>query len=201
MHTYSHLIQTAWLRQALRNRGLTVPGSFVIGSLAPDVPLLVLTVIRLVSLLRSDVPGQALFGHEYDALYFGDPLWIIGHSAMHAPPAIVAGLALGFGLAVRFRSSAWKSLGWFWSGCAIHSALDIATHTYDGPLLLFPFDWQLRFESPVSYWDPRHYGRVVMPIEHLLDIAAATALLSAAGGRWRERLQSRRKSGQTDQAG
>jgi hypothetical protein len=42
---------------------------------------------------------------------------------------------------------------------AWNSGIDILTHVNDGPLLFFPFDWTVRFHSPVSYWDSAHYGR------------------------------------------
>ena len=201
MHTYSHLIQTAWLRHALLRRGWVVPRAFLVGSFMPDVPLLLLTLARLVAVWRSDAPDKRLFGHEYDALYFGDPLWIIGHSAMHAPILIAAGILAGFALGRWGPSERWRSFRWFWTSCGIHSFLDILTHTYDGPLVLFPFDWCLRFESPISYWDPRHYGGIVMAVEHGLDLLAACALLWFGWSRFRLRLQSRRHSGQTDQEG
>ena len=198
MHTYSHLVQTAWLRQAMRGRGIDVPRSFVLGSFMPDIPLMLLTAARLVSLWQSDSPDRILFGHEYDALYFGDPLWIVSHSAMHAPPLVLAGILTGFLLAQRRNRKTWAAIGWFWAGCGIHSVLDIATHTYDGPLLLFPFDWQLRFESPVSYWDPRAHAYIVTPIEHGVDLLAGAALAWTA---WQRRLHSGSQSSQTDQNG
>jgi hypothetical protein len=40
-------------------------------------------------------------------------------------------------------------------------------------------DW--RFHSPVSYWDPRHYGRVFEPFE----FALAVGLLAFLAWRYR----------------
>jgi hypothetical protein len=48
--------------------------------------------------------------------------------------------------------------------------VDIATHVDDGPLLLFPLHWTLRFQSPVSYWDRTHYGREFTIFELTLDV-------------------------------
>jgi hypothetical protein len=36
--------------------------------------------------------------------------------------------------------------------------------------LLFPFHWQYRFITPISYWDANHYGNIVGPLEHLLNL-------------------------------
>jgi hypothetical protein len=43
-------------------------------------------------------------------------------------------------------------------GCMVHSVIDIFTHYNDGPVLFFPFNWHIRFHSPVSYWDRAHYA-------------------------------------------
>ncbi len=171
---------------------------FVAGSFMPDVPLFLLTAWHALSIRWGDDPSARLFGREYDELYFGDPVWIVGHNVMHAPLLIAVGAALGLYLARRDGNKAWLRVFWFCVGCGLHSAFDIATHYDDGPLLLFPFDFQLRFASPISYWDPRHYGRIVMRIEHLIDLAAGMALLWAALRSRRRRLQLQRISGQTD---
>lgn len=55
---------------------------------------------------------------------------------------------------------------------ALHTSVDTATHASDGPLLLFPFDWTLRFHSPVSYWEPGFYPGIVTFLEYSLDLAA-----------------------------
>ncbi|MBP7590472.1 MAG: cobalamin biosynthesis protein CobQ, partial [Chloroflexi bacterium] len=63
----------------------------------------------------------------------------------------------------------------------LHTAVDIFTHADDGPVLTFPLDWHTRFKSPISYWDPAHYGRLVRLLEHLLDLLLVVWLL------WRRR--------------
>jgi hypothetical protein len=66
-------------------------------------------------------------------------------------------------------------------GAGIHTVIDIATHVDDGPLLFFPFNWSYRLQSPISYWDPEHYGLIFAPLEHLLDVALIFILVR----RWR----------------
>ena len=66
------------------------------------------------------------------------------------------------------RASRWWR--WFFISCLCHSLVDIVTHFDDGPVLFFPFDFSYRFSSPVSYWDPAHYGRQFMVFEVVLDL-------------------------------
>lgn len=48
----------------------------------------------------------------------------------------------------------------------LHLAGDLPLHAEDAHRHLWPLsDW--RFISPVSYWDPAHYGRIAAPIEAL----------------------------------
>jgi hypothetical protein len=55
-------------------------------------------------------------------------------------------------------------------GTLFHTFIDIFTHNSDGPLLFFPFNWQYRFASPISYWEGAYYGRAFMFVEYTLDL-------------------------------
>ena len=60
---------------------------------------------------------------------------------------------------------------------ALHSVGDFLLHHDDAHRHFFPFsEW--RFQSPVSYWDPRYYGDVVSPIESLVVLLGALWLMS-----------------------
>ena len=57
----------------------------------------------------------------------------------------------------------------------LHAVCDFALHRKDAHRHFFPFsDW--RFQSPVSYWDPRHYGGIVTTIEMVVVVAGAVVL-------------------------
>jgi membrane-bound metal-dependent hydrolase YbcI (DUF457 family) len=91
------------------------------------------------------------------------------------------------GLFLHRRGSAWGHwLVWFALAAAFHTGVDILTHHHDGPLLLFPFDFSTRFASPISYWDPDHYGRIFTRFEIALDLLLAGYFLV---GWWRKRQQ------------
>ncbi len=168
MNTPSHLLMTAAMRKAAP--GWRPPASAVlIGAVAPDLGL---TVVSLGAFLYfrfamgMDVPD--VFEHMYGTLYFNDPGWMAAHNLLHAPFMIIFGLVacrLWYG-GEGFKSGWWT---WFFLACALHCVVDVFTHFDDGPLLLFPFEWSVRFPSPVSYWDAAHYGAQFFVFEAVFD--------------------------------
>jgi membrane-bound metal-dependent hydrolase YbcI (DUF457 family) len=187
MQTYSHLLLTAVAGDVLKGRNVAVRlRAFVFGSFMPDVPLYVIgagfiawTRWLAPALGVAAVPGEHIFGSTFDTLYFTHPFWIVSHNLLHAPfNLIVLGLLGWWG---QRTGKPWgAALLWFALGCGLHSIVDILTHYDDGPLVFFPFNWSYRFQAPVSYWDPRHGGRVFGPLEHVLDLGLAAYL----GLRW-----------------
>lgn len=179
MQTYSHFLMTAVGQKRLKQRGVSVAsGAVLLGSVLPDIPFAVLTGLFWVYyswFAPLPVAHQTVMEYLHFDLYFNDPLWIAGHNLFHAPLILLA-LAAGGRWGMR-RQWRWGTLlFWFAVGAGFHSAIDIFTHHNDGPLLLFPFNWQWRFNSPVSYWHPEHYGNIFLPLEHLLDVALLAAL-------------------------
>ncbi len=178
MQTYSHFIITAALNHGYHKKNssgkkVTVDKwALLLGSFAPDMPLVILTAIFFIQkfFLGEPTPTDGIFGIEYDMLYFNDPIWITGHALFHAPPLLALYLTIGYWVGFRHNKQWARSLFWFAIGCALHSAIDIVTHHNDGPLLFFPFDWKTRFSSPISYWDPNHYGIIFAIFEHILNV-------------------------------
>ncbi len=175
------------------------PSTVLWASLIPDIPLLFLTLWYF----RRYGFG---FGARYDELFYNDPLWIISHNLFHAPLIISIVGILGWvvwrrGLDdagngygdVREDSSPEAASGGpagltgrigslllsFAFGTGLHTLVDIPTHHNDGPLLLFPFDWTLRYASPVSYWDPAAGGRILAPIDLGLTVLCIVFLALA----------------------
>ncbi|MBI3957431.1 MAG: metal-dependent hydrolase [Chloroflexi bacterium] len=187
MQTQSHFLMTAALCIPLQKRGMDVHiTAFLLGSFLPDVPLFVLSAIfGVFSAAAQDglMSGPAMA--EYDRLFFNDPLWIVPHNFFHAP--LILMLIFVAGLLFHRRGSLWGNrLVWFALAATLHTGIDILTHHNDGPLLFFPFDFSTRFASPVSYWDPNHYGRIFTRFEMALDLLLVGYLLI---GWWRRRSQ------------
>lgn len=157
MQTPSHWVITA----AIGKRWPQVwglRGAALWGSLAPDIPLYLLTfggILYYHVFLGWSLPDTRR--HLFRYLFFEDPGWIIAHHTLHSPVSLVLLLVLTWRLQERFpKLCAW--LFTFLISCGLHTLIDIPVHAEDGPLLLFPFEWTIRFHSPISYWDPRYYG-------------------------------------------
>ena len=77
-------------------------------------------------------------------------------------------------MAWRVRASAWCV---FFASMAVHCAVDFLVHREDAHAHFFPVSsW--RFVSPVSYWDPRHYGSFVGVVELLLVFGGVVVLMT-----------------------
>ena len=185
MNTPTHLIVNAALHKAATARGVTtIPRrAFLLGAVLPDIPLFVLWLgaYAYYRHLLND-PAVTLMDPRFDQLYFTNPLWIASHNLLHAPLLLLGVMAaLWHSRAQPGSRRAW----WFWfaAGCLVHTALDIPTHVDDGPVLFFPLNWSYRFQSPVSYWDPRHFGREFAVFELLLNLVLLVYLFGP--GLWR----------------
>ena len=139
----------------------------------------------------SDEENPSWTHRLFESWYFTNPWVLAEHNLFHSPVSL--GLLLSIVLlwhnTLRHRwccagVSGWccccrgcRRCGnpgfWFWvlASAFVHAVCDIPVHHDDGPLLLWPFDWSTRYVSPVSYWDPDHYGIPVSIAEHLLDAA------------------------------
>lgn len=117
-------------------------------------------------------PERAIWSTRYF-----DPDWQLVVDLFNSFPLI----GLGALIAWRFRSTAWLA---FFASMALHCVTDLLVHREDAHAHFFPLSsW--RFISPVSYWDPRHYGWLVGPLELLLIVGGAVALFRSKTPAWR----------------
>lgn len=147
------------------------------GSVAPDIALYGLSISGIVWFRWiKHWEWEAIGTHLYSNLFYNDPWWITLHHSLHSPTVLAVALLvtrLSTGT-TRFLDSWWT---WFFASCMLHTLIDIPVHHDDGPLVFWPIDWSYRFESPVSYWDPNHFGRPAMAFEALLAIVLLARLL------------------------
>lgn len=126
-----------------------VTAAAVVGSLLPDFSL------YFMFFWNRWVRGMSerqIFGTEYFSDY-----WQRVFSIDNSIP--LWGAVLAVGLAARA-----PVIAVFAAAGLMHLVLDLALHHDDGRAHFWPIsEW--KFESPVSYWDPRHYGDIVGPVE------------------------------------
>jgi hypothetical protein len=140
------------------------------GALAPDLPMVAFYVYQRAVL---GAPESVIWTHAYF-----EPEWQLLFNWFHSLPL----LALAALIAWRTGAIGWLA---FFSSMLLHSLTDLPVHHDDAHAHFLPFSsW--RFESPISYWDPRHHGHVLGVLETLLILAGATALATGSRTRpWR----------------
>lgn len=187
MNTPTHFLITYSLGRMLRlprRYGIRM-SSVVWGSLAPDLLLYILSVGAIIYYrFAQGWELVRIFDHMFDTLFFLDIWWIVLHNVFQAPLILIAGILTTGGI-LWARRAKQSSRGhtvtlWIFVFCIsalLHTVLDILTHHDDGPLLLFPFNFTVRFYSPVSYWDPDHYGLVITTFEVVVDILCIVYLI------------------------
>lgn len=169
MNTQTHVLLGAALfaRAGLPAQSLAA----VAGGLAPDLPLYAFFV------------GARTAGYDnaavFDVLYWREPMpTLLG--ASHS--FVLLGLLLAGGLLWRRRAAAsgrranadtpGAALTVFALAALLHAASDFLLHRDDAHMQFWPLS-RWTFASPVSYWDPAHFGTWWSAAEALLGIACA----------------------------
>ena len=131
--------------------------------------------------------GWSSMGSEnvFDEIYVSGPFGFTG-IALHSAILPLALLLLYFvpkiGRRDHRRIFLWFLIGWFG-----HAAADFLTHAANARPLFWPLSgWT--WNSPISYYDPLHYGREFFLISHALMLLILVTLII------RRILDSRRKS-------
>jgi hypothetical protein len=169
MNTQTHVIMSAALF------GGDVPKRAIvaaIGGVLPDIPMLLI----VITLKLSGVPAQRIFEEMY-----WEKWWQITNGIAHN--FWLWGGLLILAIVMRERGSAGVEAIDFWSlvtvfsGAALlHSGIDFLCHREDAHMSLWPVtNW--KFMSPVSYYDPAHYGRWFSLFEAVLGLALSILLL------------------------
>ena len=152
MNTPSHYIfNLALLGKVAPNDNIAI----TVGAILPDLPIF---VFYAVAKLIYKLPERQIWSEAYY-----EPLWQNLVAISHSIPLAL----IGFCLCLYCH---WKTGAVLCLSLVLHSLLDLPVHNDDAHRHFFPFS-HYRFISPVSYWDPKHYGNWVATVEILLVLA------------------------------
>jgi len=137
--------------------------AIIAGALIPDAPMLLFYLWEKLHGISERVIWGELYNH---------PAWQALFNSFHSFPL----LALACVVAWRARLSVWAI---FFASMFCHSLLDFPVHHSDAHQHFFPFS-DCRFISPVSYWDPAHFGLWVSALEVLIMLVGSAYLLRSS---------------------
>ena len=162
-----------------------------LGAVAPDLPMLVFYIWE--RLVRGVSEGRI-----WSERYF-DPGWQVVFDIPSSIPLLgialcillvligrrsTAGSVAPAAMAAAPRPAKLTASALFIASMIVHALGDLPLHREDAHRHFFPFsDW--RFTSPVSYWDPEHYGGYAAAAEVVLVLAVSVFLFRAYRGRGR----------------
>lgn len=164
MHTPAHVAASLWVWRKHDSEWRT--SALLVGAILPDAPMfLFFAVVKLAGYGSREIWQQ---------LYF-DASWQWFFDIFNSAP-----LFLGIAWWAWRRKHPWWLL---MAGSALlHIACDFPLHHEDAHRHGLPLT-QYRFESPISYWDPKHFGIPVAICEALLATTACAYLWATSTGR------------------
>jgi hypothetical protein len=132
-----------------------------LGGLTPDIPMLSI----VATLKLSGVSDGQIFDHMY-----WENWWQITNGIAHSfllwGALVVAALVWRHELLLAFSAAA-----------LLHAAIDFCVHREDAHMHFWPLT-RWKFMSPVSYYDPAHYGRWVSAFEAIMGLALMAILFA-----------------------
>lgn len=176
MHTQTHIIMGAALF------GGKVPKRAWVGALGgvlPDIPMLLI----VLGLKLAAIPDPIIFGY----LYWQD-WWQVTNAIAHNF-WLWGGLFL-VALLLRERLAAtaeaidhWSLVMVFSASAFLHVMIDFLVHREDAHMSFWPVT-RWKFMSPVSYYDPAHFGGYFSLFEALLGLGLAALLIRRFANTW-----------------
>ena len=136
--------------------------AIIMGGFLPDSPLFIFYLLQKFYFKSSE---QLI----WSTLYYQSS-WQLVFDLFHSIPLALAGLLISF----YYRLSILIA---FFASLILHSFADFPLHHNDAHRHFLPIS-QWRFESPISYWDPLHYGQIFGSLEILAVIISCFLLFS-----------------------
>lgn len=154
MNTPSHAILNLFClsKQSFPQANLPI----FIGAILPDIPIF---VFYGWAKLIARLPEKQIWSETYY-----EPFWQNIVAIFHSIPLALIGCLIAYKIEWKLGQILCLSL-------VLHSLLDLPVHNDDAHRHFFPFS-NYRFISPISYWDPKHYGSIVSQIEIFLVLLA-----------------------------
>jgi membrane-bound metal-dependent hydrolase YbcI (DUF457 family) len=168
MNTQTHVIMGAVLM------GQTVPRRAWLGALggiAPDLPMLLI----VIALKIFGTPDRIIFGELYWQNW-----WQICNAIGHNFWLWGGFICVGLYMRERLSMSAtgydrWTGVSLFAGSAFLHTAIDFICHREDAHMSFWPMT-RWKFISPISYYDPQHYGMWFSLFEAVLGLILAFIL-------------------------
>ena len=158
MNTPSHLIFN--LAILGRKESHKYQQAILLGVFLPDAPVILFYCYQK---FIHPIPEQQIWTHHY---YF-EP-WQNAFDGVNSLPFI----AVAWSIAWKMHSRIGQL---FFLSMLLHIFGVFPLHHNDGHRHFFPFsDW--RFASPVSYWDPMHFGHIMSALEILAVFIAGSII-------------------------
>lgn len=157
---------------AKRGQVFVISLAAIVGAVLPDASIFVMWGIA-----KAQGVAESVIWREW---YFSD-FWQLMGALSNSIPMYIALATTAYLLGGRFRTSnqsnsLWVSLLLILSVAALlHVVTDLPLHHDDGHPHFWPFSGWI-FSSPVSYWDPNHYGKIWSFIEIGLALLLVTLL-------------------------
>lgn len=143
------------------------------GAVLPDAPMFLFFLWQ-----------RAVLGEPHSVIwseaYFRDS-WQLFFDLFNSIPLALLGLALS--LWASRRRSMFRGWALLCASVLLHCVVDLLLHHDDAHAHFLPFSaWH--FESPVSYWDPRHNGRIGGGAELIVVFLCSARLWRASHAFW-----------------
>ena len=127
--------------------------------------------------LGAVLPDLSMFGLFFYEVMIGTPQRIIWNEKYYTPlwqntTDLFNSFPLFLALYLLALYQRWRAVQVVCLAAFLHLATDLPLHHDDGHRHFYPLsDW--RYESPISYWDPNHYGDYWMIVEMVLLLVTA----------------------------